>query len=183
MIDLTPTFVVYDTMQVHYDDDGHVHLISNVIDPNKKNFSIELKLIEDFLTGHRDCKKFKIDYFFNLSKGIVTRDEQIVTNRKHALYLIPYTLEYNNEITIEKKKSSWNIVINEHAKDRLEILSAITFFVVKKDDPYYMYRHFSIDPTMLYTDSVEVPFIVDQEQTKVSLATVQQFNSYGIKEE
>ena len=74
-------------------------------------------------------------------------------------------------------------MINEHAKDRLEILSAITFFVVKKDDPYYMYRHFSIDPTMLYTDSVEVPFIVDQEQTKVSLATVQQFNSYGIKEE
>ena len=50
MIDLTPTFVVYDTMQVHYDDDGHVYLISNVIDPTKKNFSIELKLIEDFLT-------------------------------------------------------------------------------------------------------------------------------------
>jgi hypothetical protein len=178
---LTPA-VVYTHMQVHYDDDGTVHLISNMEDTSKKNFSIELKLIKDFLIGHKDCKKFKIDYFFNLSKGIVTEEEQVITSQKRSLYLIPQTSEYNNELTIEKNKDSWKIIVHSTAKDRLDILSNINFFVVKKDDPYYMYRYFSVDPTVLRTNAVTIPFTVEQERGAVSLTTVHQFNSYGILE-
>lgn len=180
MIDLTPTAVAYTHMQVHYDDEGVVHLISNIEDPALKNFSIELELVEDFITGRKDCKKFKIDHFFNLSKGIVTSEEQTVVNRGQALYLIPRTAEYNNELTIEKTADCWRVVVHENAKDRLDILSSITFFVVKKDDPYYLYRHFSVDTKVLRIKSVEVPFTV--EQGPVSVVTLQQFNSYGILE-
>jgi hypothetical protein len=172
--------VVYTHMQVHYDDEGTVHLISNIEDPTKKNFSIELELVEDFLLGRKNFRKFKIDYFFNLSKGIVTSEEQTIINKGQVLYLIPRTSEYNNEITLEKNAVGWRVIVHENAKDRLDILSTVSFFVVKKDDPYYLYRHFSVDPKVLGIKPIEIPFAVEQEQGAVSVATLQQFNSYGI---
>jgi hypothetical protein len=178
---LTPA-VAYTHMQVHYDDAGCVHLISNIKDPTKKNFGIELELVEDFLLGRKDFRKFKIDYFFNLSKGIVTSEEQTISNKEQALYIIPQTSEYNNELTLEKTVDSWRVIVHKNAKDRLDILSTVSFFVVKKDDPYYLYRYFSVDPKVLRIKPIEIPFAVDKEHGEISIATVQQFNSYGIKE-
>lgn len=174
--------VAYTHMQIHYDDEGIVHLISNVEDSTKKNFSIELELVEDFISGRKDFRKFKIDYFFNLSKGIVTSEAQTITNKGQILYLIPRTSEYNNEVTLVKTADYWQVVIHDDAKDRLDILSSLTFFVVKQDDPYYLYRYFSVDPKVLRLKTIEIPFAVEQEQDAVSVTTLQQFNSYGILE-
>jgi hypothetical protein len=183
-IDFTPAAVVYDYMFVHYDDNGVVHLISNVEKADKNNFKIALALVEPFLLGKKDFKRFKIDYFFNLSKGIITSEEQVIIKSKKPLYLIPLTTTYSNEVTLDYYKNYWEINISDSALDRLDIVKSLTFFVVKKDDLYYLYRYFTIDAQELKLGPVQMEFITDQEYNLnlISVVTEQKFSSYGIKE-
>ena len=183
-IDFTPTAVVYDYMFVHYDNDGVVHLISNVESSDKNNFKIDLKLVEDFITSKRQCQKFKIEFFFNLSKGIVTAEEQIVANNQQPLYLIPATSAYQNEVTLEHTIDSWNIIVNDTVKDKLDIIKNLVFFVVEKDNPYQMYTHIAVDTKLLKPGPINVKFTTPQETdlSLISIVTQQKFNSYGIKE-
>jgi hypothetical protein len=184
MIDFTPAAVVYDSMFVHYDNEGNVHLISNVKDAKLNNFKIDLNLVEDFLTGKRQCQKFKIEFFFNLSKGIVTAEEQVVANNQQPLYLIPATSSYQNEVTLEHGSYGWNIIVNDAVKDKLKIVKRLVFFVVEKDNPYHMYTHITVDTTDLQTGGASVKFTTPQEADLrlVSVVTQQKFNSYGIKD-
>ena len=55
--------VVYNTFFVHYDQEGNVHQLSNIKDEQYKIFEIDLFLIDDFLKGKKDCKKYNIKYF------------------------------------------------------------------------------------------------------------------------
>lgn len=183
-IDFAPIAVVYDHMFIHYDDSGAVHLISNVESQDKNNFSIKLDLIEDFLTGKRQCQKFKIEFFFNLSKGIITSEEQIVSTNEKGLHLIPITDGYHNEVTVEHCAEEWNIIVNETANDKLEIIKGLLFFVVEKDNPYHMYKTIVISTDNLKEGNTRIKFTIPQEGNLdlISLVTQKKFKSYGIKE-
>ncbi len=179
---------IYNTLFVHYTDDGTVVSITNSPDNSYRFFEIDLNLVTDFLSdGKKDPKKYKIDYFFNLSKGVLLDDTEQEVAKNNLPYLLPRTTGFNNEITLihDVKKQKWSISVRDDVKDKLHIISDMPFFILKKDDPCFVYRFFSIQRDKLLTSTVDIPFVYDEELDikNISVMTEKKFNSYGIKEE
>lgn len=178
--------VVYNTFFVHYDESGKVHLLSNEKNLNYKIFEIDLFLIEDFLTGKKDHNNYDIEYFFNLSKGIVTAENETVDYSKPLFQLVPFEDIDDSHITIEHDvdNNQWIVTANEEAVEKLEVLPALSFYVCKKNDPHYLYRWFTIKSEDLQNGPVSQSFTTDMEQhiDQVSIATLKRFRNYCIKE-
>jgi hypothetical protein len=177
--------VVYNKMYVHYDDEGNVQYISNVIDDSKRIFEIDINLVQDFLDLKKHAFNYKIDYFLNLSNGIV--EEQKVNNVfSNFSYIVPKSADFNNEITLVHNtlSNSWTIVARDDIKYKLEVMSKITFFIVKKDDPYKLISFFNIDAPTLMKSDIIVDFTneVESNLNLFSVVVEKKFNSYGIKE-
>jgi hypothetical protein len=180
--------IVYNTMKVHYDDDGKVYSIHNDDEPGYKQFEIEVFLIEKFLTGQKRISNYDIEYFFNLSKGLEVEDEdeEISKKSENLLYIIPISDISNTEITLEHnvQESKWIVSSRTGIKDKLDIMPVVHFFVCKHFDPHYLYTYFSVNPEELKKGPVEVPFQVEEEKdlANISVATQLKFKSYRIKE-
>lgn len=180
-------FVVYTTMFVHYDDDGKVHLISNVTDPTKNNFEIDLFLVEDFCTGKKNFRNYDIEYFFNLSKGIFTEEEIAEESKKSGalLYMIPHVVTDNNEITFyhDPVAEKWKVSARKNINEKLDIMPISMVYVTKHGDPHYLYNSFSIDPRDLKNGPKEFNFLYekDLELNSISLFTQKKFKTYGIR--
>ena len=179
---IRPPTVIY--WYVHYDETGKVHALSNVPSTVNKNFEIDKELVKDFMAfGTKKADKYTIEYFFNLSKGIIEKEEEQVTVQNNIPYIIPRTKSYNNEITIEHyvKESKWKICVRDDIKDKLAITSSFLFFVCKKDNPHVLYTTIYVDSNNVNED---IPFKtkVETKLSKFSLVTNKKFNSYGIKE-
>jgi hypothetical protein len=80
--------------------------------------------------------------------------------------------------------SKWICSIRDDAKDQLNIISNLTFFICKTDNPYLLYGHFSPSINQLKLGDVEIEFQTDIERnlSAISISTMQKFKSYGIKE-
>jgi hypothetical protein len=181
--------VVYNTLFIHYTDNGSVEIISNELSNTLNNFEIAIELITEFISGgSKNPKNYKIDYFFNLSKGVFESElEQSLDTSTSFLYLIPRTTAYNNAVTLvhDVANSKWICSIRDDAKDQLNIISNLTFFICKADNPYLLYGYFSPSINELKLGDVEIKFQTDIEQdlAAISISTMQKFKSYGIKEQ
>lgn len=178
---------IYNTLFIQYTDEGNVVSITNTPDNSFRFFEIDLNLVTDFLFGGtKDPKKYKIDYFFNLSKGVVVDDVEQEVTKNNLPYLLPRTNAFNNEITLvhDSKNSQWSVYIRDDVKDKLNVISDMSFFVVKKDDPCFFYRFFSVPRKELILSKIDIPFLYDEETdiSNISVITEKRFNSYGIKE-
>jgi hypothetical protein len=181
MIIRPPTIIYW---YVQYDATGKVHALSNVPSTVNRNFEIDRELVKEFMAfGTKKADNYAIEYFFNLSKGIIEKEEEQVIVQNNMPYLIPRTKSYNNEITIEHytSEAKWRISVREDIKDKLEIASSFLFFVSKKDNPHILYTTIHVDTTKINED---IPFKtkVELNLSKFSLVTNKRFNSYGIKE-
>lgn len=176
--------IVYNKMYVHYDDTGQVILVSNVIIPDYRTFEIETDLILDFLSGKKSSQDYKIEYFFNLSKGIV--EEKKVSKRSDFVYIIPETTGYENEITFEHNLSnrSWKIVARDDVRDKLKIMNKMSFFICEKDNVSFLYSTYVIDCLELADEDLLIKFSseIEEDLKKISIVTNKKLNSYGIKE-
>jgi len=174
-------------LYVQYDDTGRVHYIDNSRDPLVKNFEIDLELVLDFLSdGNKDCRKYKINYFFNLSKGVIEHELEEKESHNALPTVIKRTTSYNNEITLDHnlKESKWTVHIRQDLLDQLEISSNLVFFICKKDDPHYLYSTLTVQPNNLKTGKFDLFFIHDHEKdiNNISVVPIRSFKSYGIKE-
>jgi hypothetical protein len=177
--------VVYNTFFIHYDEDGKVHILSNEKNTDYKIFEIDLFLIEDFLTGKKDHNTYNIEYFFNLSKGIITADSNTVEYSKPLFQLIPVTDVSDSDILLEYnfKNKYWQVTASDDAYDKLEVLPALAFYVCKKNDPHFLYRSFTVSTEDLQKGSVTCDFITDAEHKfdEISVVTLKRFGKYTIK--
>lgn len=124
-----------------------------------------------------DPTKYKINYFFNLAKGIIEKDEtrlKLINN----LYLIPATTNYSNEITLEHNKS-WNLILRQDLID-FNVKGKLFFYICKKNNPNFLYRILMFDLSKL--SSIEYVDDVETNIKNISILTEQKFNSYGVKE-
>jgi hypothetical protein len=177
---------VYNTMYVHYDDDGTVHYISNVIDSSKRTFEIDISLIEEFLDYRKHAYNYKINYFLNLANGIV--EEQVISNNNsNFIYLVPRTAEFNNELTLvhDKINRQWILTVREDVRYKLEVMPKFVFFLCKKDDPHYLYSYFTVDATSLMKQDMAIDFSNEFEVdlNLFSVAVERKLQSYGIREQ
>ena len=174
-------------MYVQYDDTGRVHYVNNFQDPVLKNFEIDLELVLDFLSdGNKDCKKYKINYFFNLSKGVIEHESEQQDIQTPFPVVMSRTISYQNEITLDHnlQQSKWTIHVREDLIDQLAISSNLVFFICKKDDPHYLYSTLIVQPDNLKTGKFDLFFIHDHEKdiNNISVVPIRSFKSYGLKE-
>jgi len=172
--------VIYSTSFVYYDINGKLYGLGNVPSTEYKNFEIDNSLVEDFYLLKKQLTNYNIEYFYNISKGIDEPEEEIkLIDTSLSLHIIGRTIAYNNEITIEHN-SKWVIQVREDVKEKLDIIPNLIFFVCKPDDPYFLYRHFSVDTSLLKVQPVEIDFQLPIEHNLqiIILATIRKFNSY-----
>ena len=178
--------VVYNTFFVHYDQEGNVHQLSNIKDEQYKIFEIDLFLIDDFLKGKKDCKKYNIEYFYNLSKGVITHEQDNIEYSKPLFQILPLVDSYDNNITVEHDmiNKQWTVFADEDALDKLSVLPGLSFYVSKKNDPHFLYRSFTVSSEELEQGPVICEFSTDNELdlTSISIATLKRFEKYGVTE-
>jgi len=178
--------VVYNTFFVHYDQEGNVHQLSNIKDEQYKIFEIDLFLIDDFLKGKKDCKKYNIEYFYNLSKGVITHEQDNIEYSKPLFQILPLVDSYDNNITVEHDmiNKQWTVFADEDALDKLSVLPGLSFYVSKKNDPHFLYRSFTVSSEELEQGPVICEFATNNESdlTSISIATLKRFEKYGVTE-
>ncbi len=179
---MRPPIVIY--WYVHYDDSGKVYAVSNVESQEHKNFAIDRELIKDFMfLGKKKAEFYKIEYFYNLSKGFIEYEQEQKVVQNNIPYVIPRAISYNNEITLEhnSKNRSWKMIVRDDVKDKMDLSSSLAFFICKKDNPHILYSTLFCNKDSVGT---EIPFKTNIEITlnDFSLITNRRFNSYGIKE-
>lgn len=183
-------FVVYTTMFVHYDNDGKVYLISNIQDPEKNNFEIDLFLVEDFATGRKSCRNYDIKYFFDLSKNIIPEEnteeiKKVSSKSRGLLYMVPYSdvdigdLTFYHDV-INKK---WKIVPGNMIKEELDIAGTGFIFVTKNSDPHFLYNSYYLDYRDLKNGPLEFLFQTEEELelNKVSIFVQRKFEKYVLR--
>lgn len=179
---------VYNTFYVHYDSEGKVHSVSNTPSNDISNFEIDINLIQNFVEGKKDFTKFDIEYFYNISKGLIidNEDRELAIKSETLLYTVPKSFTSSDEIIIEHdaKNLQWIITARKGIDEKLTIISSISLFVCKKDNPHFLYMHHSIAPRELIDNILYLPFKTEIEKdfNSVMLTTLKKFNSYSLKE-
>jgi len=176
---------VYNKMYVHYDDEGTVYFISNVIDESKRVFEIDIGLVEEFLDFRKQAFNYKIDYFLNLVNGIA-EEQKIITGNSNLVYLIPKSSDFNNELTLvhDIENLQWIVTAREDIRYKLEVMSRFSFFICKKDDPHYLYSYFNVDAPSLMTEDIVIKFqnAFEVDLNLFSIVVERKLESYGILE-
>lgn len=178
----------YTTMLIQYDESGQVHLISNAYDDSYKNFQIDMALIEDFMHGgKKNPKKYKIDYFFNINKGIIELEDEQEIVKSSLPYIIPHTSSFNNEITLEHTILGWKLHIRDTALDNLEITNSLMFYLCKRNNPHFLYGSIYITDIKEYlaNNNPYISFVnpIERNLTNFSVVTNPYiFKSFGVKE-
>jgi hypothetical protein len=179
---------VYNTFYVHYDSEGKVHSVSNTPSDNLSNFEIDINLIQNFVEGKKDSTKFDIEYFYNISKGLIvdSEDRELAIKSETLLYTIPNAFSSSDEIVVEHdaKNSQWIVTARKGIDEKLTIISSMSLFVCKKDDPHFLYTQYSITPRELIDNILYLPFKTEIEKdfNSVMITTLKKFNSYSLKE-
>lgn len=161
---------------VSYLEDGSVIKIDNCVDPEYKAFEIEYELVKQIYDSRKDLSKYKIDYFYNLSKGIeeVVHDEMEI--KTDMPFVVPITDSYNNEITLEYQTITdcWVLHVRPDVADKIDLVNELRFYITKKDDPHFLVNEFSIS----LNDEVKLT----EHLKDFSLVAVDKiFKSYGVK--
>jgi len=178
---------VYNTFYVHYDSEGKVYSVSNTPSDVLSNFEIDINLIQNFVEGKKDPTKFDIEYFYNISKGLIvdSEDRELVIKSETLLYTIPTTVSSSDEIIIEHdaKNSQWIVTARNGIDEQLTIISSMSLFVCKKDDPHFLYTRYSITPRELIDNALHLPFKTEIEKdfSSIMLTTLKKFNFYSLR--
>lgn len=179
----------YTTMLVQYDESGQVHLISNAYNQSYKNFQIDIALIEDFMHGgKKNPKKYKIDYFVNISKGVIELEDEQAVVKTSLPYIIPHTVSFNNEVTLEHYSlTGWKLHIRADALTNLEITNSLIFHVCKKNNPHFLYSSIHITDVKEYLSNKQshIEFTNSIEQDLINFSVVTNpyiFKSFGVKQ-
>jgi hypothetical protein len=174
---------------VHYDNAGTVYLISNIADTVLNNFAINVELIPNFINGYKDCTKYNINYFFNISKGLahdILEDQIDYSKNECFLYEVPkLDLSFSDvEIKHDNLKSKWTMALMPHSLERLLVLGSVLFYVCKKNNPYFLISQFKVSYSDLTDGCINFDFKSDMELKleELSIYTIKQFNTYCVTE-
>ena len=179
---------VVNSFFVHYDSEGKVNLVSNVKDETLNNFEISTDLIPNFVRGFKDCTKYKIDYFFNIGAGLISdiEEQEDLVKTDYILYELPKTNFKTYDILFEHDsiEQVWSATVMPHAAERLAIVANVSFYVCKKDNPYFLMAEYTANSSELVNGSVKFQFNSDLELdfSNLSVYTIKKFRDYCVRE-
>ena len=178
-------------LYVSYLDNGQVVKLENCPDPNYKTFEIAYKLVQNLYDTRKNVSRYKIDYFYNIAKGIVEDIKDEVEVKTDMPFVIPLTSGFNNEITFEHRLDldGWIMHIRSDVADKINLVDSMKFYITKKDDPHFLLGNITLDfknSDTIITDnklSFSFAYEIETNLNDFSLVVIDKiFKSYGIKE-
>jgi hypothetical protein len=170
---------------VYYSDDGEIFSISSEKDDSLNYVQVTSKQVDDFITGKRDYKRYKVDYFKEGNTYVIkTETEKPVT---HLLLIVPIVEneEKNLIIVHDSKNKCWDFVLNEGGRNLLKNTNSETvyrFYITKYSDPHFLLTSILVKASELLT-GFSAPFTIDDESNinNISVAVANHFESCGVQ--
>jgi hypothetical protein len=172
-------------MFVYYDELGNVTAISNEKNDSLLYAEVPESKVIDFVSGVRDFSKYKIDYFtFNKDDY---KDEALIDIPTNLIYIIPFSKkEDDRDITIvhNKETKTWSFILNDAGIEIVKKQNSnkpYRFYIVKDNNPQFLLSTIELTgEQLLESPSVAFKSKFEKHVKTVGVATMKEFNSYGL---
>jgi hypothetical protein len=172
-------------MFVYYNDSGNVTAISNEKNDSLLYAEVPESKVVDFISGARDFSKYKIDYFtFNKDNH---KEESLVDIPTNVIYVVPFSKkEDDKNITIihNKETKTWSFILDELGIDIVKtynLYKPYRFYIIKDNNPQFLLSTIELTgEELLESPSVAFKSKFENQVKTVGVATMKEFNSYGL---
>ena len=172
-------------MFVYYNESGNVTAISNEKNDLLLYAEVPESKVVDFISGARDFSKYKIDYFtFNKDNH---KEESLVDIPTNVIYLVPFSKkEDDKNITIihNKETKTWSFILDELGIDIVKthnLYKPYRFYIIKDNNPQFLLSTIELTgEELLESPSVAFKSKFENQVKTVGVATMKEFNSYGL---
>jgi hypothetical protein len=170
---------------VYYSDNGEIFAITSEKDESLNYIEVTSKQVDDFITGKRDYKRYKVDYFKEGNTYVIkTETENPVT---HLLLIVPIIEDTEKDLTIvyNNQNKCWDFVLNDAGRNLLKNTNPETvyrFYITKHLDPHFLLTSILVKTSELLT-GFSAPFTIDDELdiNNISIAVANHFDSCGVR--
>ena len=172
-------------MFVYYNESGNVTAISNEKNDLLLYAEVPESKVVDFISGARDFSKYKIDYFtFNKDDH---KEESLVDIPTNVICLVPFSKkEDDKNITIihNKETKTWSFILDELGIDIVKthnLYKPYRFYIIKDNNPQFLLSTIELTgEELLESPSVAFKSKFENQVKTVGVATMKEFNSYGL---
>ena len=172
-------------MFVYYNESGNVTAISNEKNDSLLYAEVPESKVVDFISGARDFSKYKIDYFtFNKDDH---KEVSLVDIPTNVIYLVPFSKkEDDKNITIihNKETKTWSFILDELGIDIVKthnLYKPYRFYIIKDNNPQFLLSTIELTgEELLESPSVAFKSKFENQVKTVGVATMKEFNSYGL---
>ena len=172
-------------MFVYYDESGNITAISNEKNDSLLYAEVPESKVTEFLSGDKSFSKYKIDYFtFNKEDY---KEELLIDIPANLIYIVPFSKkEDEKDITIvhNKETKTWSFVLNESGVDivkKQNLFKPYRFYIIKDNNPQFLLSTIELTGNeLLETPSVAFKSKFENHVKTVGVATMKEFNSYGL---
>ena len=172
-------------MFVYYNESGNVTAISNEKNDLLLYAEVPESKVIDFISGARDFSKYKIDYFtFNKDDH---KEESLIDIPTNVIYLVPFSKkEDDKNITIihNKETKTWSFILDELGIDIVKthnLYKPYRFYIIKDNNPQFLLSTIELTgEELLESPSVAFKSKFENQVKTVGVATMKEFNSYGL---
>ena len=172
-------------MFVYYNESGNVTAISNEKNDSLLYAEVPESKVVDFISGARDFSKYKIDYFtFNKDDF---KEESLIDIPTNVIYVVPFSKkEDDKNITIihNKETKTWSFILDELGIDIVKthnLYKPYRFYIIKDNNPQFLLSTIELTgKELLESPSVAFKSKFENQVKTVGVATMKEFNSYGL---
>jgi hypothetical protein len=172
-------------MFVYYDESGNVTGISNEKNESLMYAKVDESKVTEFLSGAKDFSKYKIDYFtFNKDEFKSLPLVEIPTN---LIYIVPFIKKEDTTdivITHDKENKRWSFNLSQlgiEVVKQQNLFKPYRFYIIKDSNPQFLLSTIELTGAeLLETPSVGFKSKFENHVKTVGVATMKEFNSYGL---
>lgn len=172
-------------MFVYYDELGNVTGISNEKNESLMYAKVDESKVTEFLSGAKDFSKYKIDYFtFNKDEFKSLPLVEIPTN---LIYIVPFIKKEDTTdivITHDKENKRWSFNLSQlgiEVVKQQNLFKPYRFYIIKDSNPQFLLSTIELTGAeLLETPSVGFKSKFENHVKTVGVATMKEFNSYGL---
>lgn len=172
-------------MFVYYDESGIVTSISNEKHDDLLYAEVPESKVVDFLSGAKDFSKYKIDYFtFNKDDY---KSESLIDIPTDLIYVIPQSNKDDFKdivVTHDKENKLWHFALSDSGIEIVKkhnLYKPYRFYIIKDSNPQFLLSTIELTgATLLESPTVAFKSKFENHIKTVGVATMKEFNSYGL---
>lgn len=163
---------------VYFDEDDYIISVTNELKEFGNYYECPEDMIRDFLRGTKNYTSHKIK--IKNYKDIVIEEERKESYK--PIYKDIFVIEKKSvedklflKIVHDKSNKQWNFQFNEEMKKTYldsNVNAYMQFFLCNQEDYNMMYRRFDVVISSLAQDDIQIPFVLDIEDSFDNLCLI-----------